>query len=168
MVPPGPEAWKWLRAPRTYICNIDLILVLFLLLRSLLTNIVYVVVKQLLGHLIIVLQRHVVHEFGEITKNKGHYAVQSHSIFNITDFGTSQKLIYNFLLVIPPILHDLRDIAFDKSRPGYRWLLWPPCVADADIIFLPCGFLFFSSPNLSHRRLDVYHTPTHGVALVRI
>ena len=22
-------------------------------------------------------------------------------------------------------------------------LLWPPCVADADIIFLPCGFFFF-------------------------
>ena len=27
---------------------------------------------------------------------------------------------------------------------------------------------FFSSPNLSCRRLDVYHTSTHGVALVRI
>ena len=27
---------------------------------------------------------------------------------------------------------------------------------------------FFSSPNLSSRRLDVYHTLTHGVALVRI
>jgi len=42
--------------------------------------------------------------------------------------------------------------------------LWPPCVADADIIFLPCGFFyllllfFISSPNLSRRRLDVYHT----------
>ena len=43
------------------------------------------------------------------------------------------------------------------------------------IIFLPCGFfilssiyLLFSSPNLSGRRLDVYHTLTHGVALVRI
>ena len=29
-------------------------------------------------------------------------------------------------------------------------------------------FLFFSSPNLSGRRLDVYHTLAHGVALVRI
>jgi len=29
-------------------------------------------------------------------------------------------------------------------------------------------FLFFSSPNLSHRRLDVCHTSTHDVALVRI
>jgi len=27
---------------------------------------------------------------------------------------------------------------------------------------------FFSSPNLSRRRLDVYHTSTHGVDLVRI
>ena len=29
-------------------------------------------------------------------------------------------------------------------------------------------FFFFSSPNLSGRTLDVYHTSTHGVALVRI
>jgi len=29
--------------------------------------------------LIIVLQQHMVHEFGEITKNKGYYAVQGHS-----------------------------------------------------------------------------------------
>ena len=28
--------------------------------------------------------------------------------------------------------------------------------------------LSFSSPNLSGRRLDVYHTSAHGVALVRI
>jgi len=31
-------------------------------------------------------------------------------------------------------------------------------------IFLSSSF--FSSPNLSHRRLDVYHTSTHGVDLV--
>jgi len=29
-------------------------------------------------------------------------------------------------------------------------------------------FFFLSSPNLSHRRLDVCHTSTHGVDLVRI
>jgi len=46
---------------------------------------------------------------------------------------------------------------------------------DADIIFLPCGFFFFlssffffPSPYVSRRTLDVYHTSTHGVALVRI
>jgi len=27
---------------------------------------------------------------------------------------------------------------------------------------------FFSSPNLGRRRLDVYHTSTHDVALLRI
>ena len=34
--------------------------------------------------------------------------------------------------------------------------------------FLFPFFFLFSSPNLSGRRLDVYHTSTHGVALVRI
>ena len=51
-------------------------------------------------------------------------------------------------------------------------LLWPPYVIGQTIIFLPCGFFFFfylfSSPNLSGCRLNVYHTSTHGVALVRI
>ena len=53
-------------------------------------------------------------------------------------------------------------------------LLWSPYVIGQTIIFLPCGFylllssFFFSSPNLSGRRLDVYHISTHGVALVRI
>jgi len=41
-----------------------------------------------------------------------------------------------------------------------------------DHYILPCDFyllsFFFSSANLSGRRLDVYHTSTHSVALVRI
>jgi len=45
-----------------------------------------------------------------------------------------------------------------RSRCGhYIFALW----------FLSV-FFFYSSPNLSGRRLDVYHTSTHGVALVRI
>jgi len=50
-------------------------------------------------------------------------------------------------------------------------LLWSPYVIGQTIIFLPCDFylsFFFSSPNLSGHRLDVYHTSTHGVALVWI
>jgi len=47
-------------------------------------------------------------------------------------------------------------------------LLWLPCIADADIIFLACGFFLLSLPNLSSCRLDVCHTSTHGVALVQI
>ena len=55
------------------------------------------------------------------------------------------------------------------SHIGLR-LVMAPGVADADIIFLSCGFFYlsFSSPNLSRRRLDVYHTSAQGVALVRI
>ena len=34
--------------------------------------------------------------------------------------------------------------------------------------FLLSSFFLFSSPNLSGRRLDVYHTSTHAVASVRI
>ena len=52
------------------------------------------------------------------------------------------------------------------AEPGCQRSLWPPCVADAVIIFLSCFFLLssfvfvFSSPNLSRRRLDVpyFHT----------
>jgi len=31
-----------------------------------------------------------------------------------------------------------------NSRPNFSvYLLWPPCIADADVIFLSCGFFFF-------------------------
>jgi len=57
----------------------------------------------------------------------------------------------------------------------YIFMLWFVMAALCNrraIIFLPCGFyllsIFFSSPNLSGRRFDVYHTSTHGVDLMRI
>jgi len=47
-------------------------------------------------------------KFGEITQNKGNYAVQGHSRSQILE-PIDRKLIYNFLSVIstnsPPILH---------------------------------------------------------------
>jgi len=51
--------------------------------------------------------------------------------------------------------------------------LWPPNGIGQAIIFygfylLSSVVFFLSSPNLSRRRLDVYHTCAHGVALVRI
>jgi len=36
------------------------------------------------------------------------------------------------------------------------------------VLFLSFFISFFSSPNLTGRRLDVYHTSIHDVALVRI
>jgi len=57
-------------------------------------------------------------KFGEITQNKGHYAIQCHS--------RSPILVQiDFLLVIntklPPILHHFRDIAFAISN-------YPSCI----------------------------------------
>jgi len=52
--------------------------------------------------------------------------------------------------------------------------MWSPYVIGQAIILSSCGFfylsiyLLFFSPNLSRRRVDVCHTCTHGVALVRI
>jgi len=58
-----------------------------------------------------------------------------------------------------PSSHQLKSYVASESPPeigGARCPVsgcWPSC---------------YSSPNLSGRRLDVYHTSTHGVALVRI
>ena len=51
-------------------------------------------------------------------------------LFEVTDFGTNRKLIYDFLLVIntnlPPILHRFRDIAVDRSEIAI--FCYPSCV----------------------------------------
>ena len=69
-------------------------------------------------------------EFGEITQNNGHYAVQGHSRSPIS--VPIETSLYDFLLVInnnlPPILHRFRDIAIDKSTVaifGYPSCVYP-------------------------------------------
>jgi len=60
------------------------------------------------------------------------------------------------------------DLLFGLRTAVNTLFLWPPCVADADIIFLSCFYLsifLFSSPNLSGCRLDVYHTSTSWCGL---
>jgi len=59
------------------------------------------------------------------------------------------------------------------AHPLNGLLLWSPYVIGQTIIFCPVISIFylssfFSSPNLSGHRLHVYHTSTHGVALVQI
>jgi len=49
-------------------------------------------------------------------------------------------------------------VALWKRADHYIFFVW----------FLSSSSSFFSSPDLSSRTLDVYHTSTHGVALVRI
>ena len=76
-----------------------------------------------------------------------------------------------------PITAGARDTLFLPWTwsSALNVLLWSPYVIGRPYIFSSCDFFlssfylsFFSSPNLSGRRLDVYHTLAQGVALVRI
>ena len=53
-------------------------------------------------------------------------------------------------------------VALWNRETIYIFMLW------FVLSFFLLLLLLFSSPNLSRRRLDVCHTSTHGVALVRI
>jgi len=50
-------------------------------------------------------------------------------------------------------------VALWNRADHYIFILW---------FLVVLSIFFFPSPNLSRRRLDVCHTSTHGVALVRI
>ena len=79
--------------------------------------------------------------------------------------GDRPKLSGTFTLMHVFLADSLADIvtATLRSRCGhYIFALWFLS------IFYLLSFFFCSSPNLSGRRLDVYHTSTHDVALVRI
>jgi len=53
---------------------------------------------------------------------------------------------------------DVVMVALWNRADHYIFMLW----------FVLLSSSFFSSPNLSRRRLEVCHTSTHGVVLVRI
>ena len=61
-------------------------------------------------------------------------------------------------------------VDLDTSKHYIQVCLWSPYVIGRPYIFSCCGLFFFllflSSPNLSRRRLAVYHTSAHGVVLV--
>ena len=67
-------------------------------------------------------------EFGEITQNNDHYAVQGHS--RSPSLVQIESSYLDFLLVIntnlPPILHRFRDITFDMSKIAIFG--YPSCV----------------------------------------
>jgi len=62
-------------------------------------------------------------------------------------------------------LHGLLTGPFLFSMSVFMAALRSRCGHYIFVLFLSS---LFSSPNLSGRKLDVYHTSTHGVALVRI
>jgi len=67
-----------------------------------------------------------------------------------------------------PKIFGYRTTSF-RYVPEYSYIFMAALWNRAGHYILMLWFLssiFFSSPNLSGRRLDVYHTSTHGVALV--
>ena len=84
---------------------------------------------------------------------------------------TARSLRFERFCFYNVLFKNVGIMACTYYKTTIKMTLWPPCVADADIIFSSCGFFFllllFSSSNRSGRRVDVYHTSTHGVSLAR-
>ena len=85
------------------------------------------------------------------------------------------ELLHYTNLISHRLSQQLHSVLSIYTLPHISHLLRPPYVIGQANIFLPCGFYLsffllslFSSPNLSGRRLDVYHTSAPGVTLVRI
>jgi len=81
------------------------------------------------------------------------------------DMWRTYRCLTSFFPIVDTCL-SCEDIARQSCvMVTFSRFLWPPNVIGADIS-LPCDFCrllssFFSSPNLSGRRLDVCHTSTH-------
>ena len=96
------------------------------------------------------------------------------------DSDADDVIVYQACFLCSPHerLHSLKFFYWNLSDCQSKTLqarfasLWLPYVIGQTVTFSSCGFFFlssfFSSPNLSRCRLDVYHTFAHGVALVRI
>jgi len=63
--------------------------------------------------------------------------------------------------VVVPCQNEIIMAALCNRAGHYIFALW-------FLLLYLSIYLSFSSPNLSRCRLDVYHTSTHDVALVRI
>jgi len=78
----------------------------------------------------------------------------------MTELDTLNEDSYKDSTLIMQLLRDNLTVSYGRAG-HYIFALWY-------LLLLSSFFLYFFSPNLSRRRLDVCHTSTHGVALVRI
>ena len=83
------------------------------------------------------------------------------NLTDLFDAATFRAAAANLMYVA---VHCVYKCAIHCGRPAYQMRTLYFCPVATAFFFRS----FFSSPNLSGRRLDVYHTSTHGVALVRI
>ena len=82
---------------------------------------------------------------------------------NVIGFRVLAALLHGTQVVgISQTLRRWTEGATYTRQGGHHVGHWPT------FLVLVLSSSFFSSPNLSRRRLDVCHTSTHGVALVRI
>jgi len=104
--------------------------------------------------------------------NMVNFGLQAAEIISLV-WGTPAN--FNGFRVLAALLHGTlvvgvsQTATFNRGRHLYSagrpsgWAL-----VHISSFYLSIYLLFYSSPNLSGRRLDVYYTLTHGVALVRI
>jgi len=82
--------------------------------------------------------------------------------------GRSSQLLLNCGNVIPLITQSFKMFTFYICICLFIMsVMAAVCSRCGQYIFVLLLSFFFSSPNLNRRRLDLYHTSTHGVALVR-
>jgi len=89
-------------------------------------------------------------------------------------------VVYFLAAVVLNVIYDFNSgltlvLSYDYGRPMVMIMIMAALWNRAGHYIFALWFLsffllssFFSSPNLSGRGLDVYHTSAHGVALVRI
>jgi len=104
-----------------------------------------------LQHLVNVLTQGKLHKLEKVTLS------HHHVVYAKVSMCTAAPHYHLFMIfAVVDVLHVTINTTYKLQ------FLWPPCAADADIIFLSCffflSFLVFSSPYLSGCRLDVYHT----------
>jgi len=64
--------------------------------------------------------------------------------------------------------HGISNVVATYSSKIVMAALWNRAGHYIFVMWFLSSFFFYSSPNLNGRRFDVYHTSTHGVALVQI
>jgi len=82
--------------------------------------------------------------------------------FDVDDLGERSITTQDLLVA------DMSVVQFDVRFRLIMVALWNRADRYIFILWFLSSIFFLSSPNLRGRTLDVYHTSTHGMALVRI
>jgi len=76
--------------------------------------------------------------------------------------------VFDIHVYVKLFLHEFTHVNVSRRSDLFMVALWNRADHYIFMLWFLSIFYLFSSPNLSGRTLDVYHTSTHGVALMRI